>query len=151
MGILDTGIDYNHPDLKKNIWVNEKEANGIPGVDDDNNGYIDDIHGINPAYGTSDPMDDQGHGTHVAGVIGAVGYNEKGIAGINWHIKMIACKFLDDKGSGWLSDEIECTNYIKALKKRGVNIVATNNSYGGYYGANQLNLLKKTNFLILFE
>jgi subtilisin family serine protease len=132
VGVVDTGIDYTQPELKKNIWVNEKELNGKPGVDDDGDGYVDDIYGIDTFNHDSDPMDDHGHGTHVSGTIGAVGNNKMGIAGINWNVKLIACKFLGKYGYGYTSGAIECMNYLNYLKeKENVNIVAINNSWGG--------------------
>jgi len=131
VGVIDTGVDYLHPDLQNNIWVNEAEANGIPGEDDDGDGYVDDIHGIDVYNGDSDPMDDNSHGTHVSGTIGAVGDNAEGVAGINWHTKIAACKFLGSDGSGYTSGAIECVNYFNTLKQLGYNIVAVNNSWGG--------------------
>src|SRR3989338_3271433 len=81
LGVLDTGIDYEHTDLKNNTWTNSQEIPGN-GIDDDHNGYIDDIHGINAITGTGNPMDDNQHGTHVAGIIGAEGNNNIGISGV---------------------------------------------------------------------
>ncbi len=94
VAVIDTGIDYNHPDLMSNIWINEIEANGAPGVDDDGNGYNDDIHGFNFVGGPDsvDPMDTQSHGTHVAGTIGAVGNNGIGLTGVAWNVKLMALK-----------------------------------------------------------
>ena len=93
VAVIDTGIDYSHPDLMSNIWINEIEANGTSGVDDDGNGYIDDIHGYNFVGGDSvDPMDNQSHGTHVAGTIGAVGNNGIGLTGVTWNVKLMALK-----------------------------------------------------------
>jgi subtilisin family serine protease len=131
VGSIDSGVDYNHPDLAANMWRNIVEANGSPGVDDDANGYVDDIFGIDTVNGDSDPMDDAGHGTHTAGTIGAVGNNAEGVAGVAWNVKLAACKFLDASGSGYTSGAIECLNYFTALKQRGENIVATNASWGG--------------------
>lgn len=127
---LDTGIDYTHPDLASNIFSNSADCNS-DGVDDDGDGYIDDCHGINVLTGSGDPMDDHGHGTHVAGIIGAVGNNGVGIAGVNWTTRILGCKFLDSTGTGDTAGAIACLDYIAGMKDRGVNIVATNNSWGG--------------------
>src|SRR5262249_38854681 len=102
VAVIDTGIDYNHPDLAANIWANPGEIPGN-GIDDDGNGYRDDVHGYDFANNDANPMDDNGHGTHVAGTIGAVGNNGIGIAGIDWHAKLMALKFLDAAGSGYMS------------------------------------------------
>lgn len=125
VAIIDTGIDYNHPDLKANIWTNTREIAGN-GRDDDGNGYIDDIHGYDFANEDSDPMDDNQHGTHVAGTIGAVGNNGIGVAGVNWNVKMMALKFLDADGSGYDSDAIRALDYAV---KMGAKV--SNNSWGG--------------------
>lgn len=132
IGIIDTGVDYNHVDLKDNIWSNPGE---IPnnGKDDDNNGYIDDIHGINAINESGNPMDDNSHGTHVAGTIGA-NANTIGVVGVAQHVSIAACKFLSSNGSGSNSDAIQCLEYFATLKSRSqnpVNLVATNNSWGG--------------------
>src|SRR5580700_10473514 len=128
--IIDSGIDYTHPDLIKNIWRNPYE---IPGnkIDDDKNGYIDDVHGINAITGSGDPMDDHGHGTFIAGVIGAEANNDIGIAGIMHEVSLISCKFLDANGIGRLENAARCLDYVADLasKNYGVTIVATNNSY----------------------
>jgi len=131
VAIIDTGIDYNHPDLSENIWVNLAESSGTTGVDDDGNGYIDDIYGIDTYGNDTNPMDDHGHGTHVAGTVGAIGNNAMGVPGVNWQIKLIPCKFLNWDGYGYTDGALECLEYVRALKERGVNIVATNNSWGG--------------------
>jgi len=130
VAVIDTGVDYNHEDLSANMWVNPGE---IPanGVDDDGNGYIDDIYGIDAINNDSDPFDDNGHGTHVSGTIGAVGDNGIGVAGVNWDVQIIACKFLGSSGWGDTADAVECLQYIKGLRDSGINIVATNNSWGG--------------------
>jgi subtilisin family serine protease len=131
VGSIDTGVDYLHPDLIANMWRNLKEANGVGGVDDDGNGYIDDIYGIDAVNNDSDPMDDNNHGTHTMGTVGGVANNNEGVAGVAWNVKIAACKFLDASGSGSISDAIECVNYFTWLRQHGENIVATNNSWGG--------------------
>ena len=128
VGTIDTGIDYNHPDLAANTWRNSLDCNKN-GIDDDGNGYIDDCHGIDTVNHDSDPMDDNDHGSHVAGIIGAVGNNGIGVAGVNWNISILACKFLGADSFGPISGAIECMEYFKLMKDRGVNIVATNNSW----------------------
>jgi serine protease len=131
--VIGTGVDYTHPDLANNMWVNPGE---IPdnGLDDDGNGYVDDIHGINAIDQTGDPMDENGHETGIAGVIGAQADNGIGIAGVMQNVSLIACKFLDENGMGSASDAIKCLKYVESLAKRkdtGVTIVATNNAWGG--------------------
>src|SRR5690606_10614354 len=107
VAVIDTGVDYNHPDLKANMWKNEAEANGKPGVDDDGNGYIDDIHGYSFVDSSkSDPLDDHGHGSHCAGTIGARGDDGAGIVGVSWKVKIMAAKFLSAGGSGTLEGAI---------------------------------------------
>lgn len=131
IGVVDSGVDYTHPDLAANIWVNQAELNGEAGVDDDNNGYIDDFHGIDTYNNDSDPMDDNDHGTHVSGTIAAVGNNGTGVVGVNWNAKIVSCKSLNGRGSGYISQAITCMDYFLALKESGVNIVVTNHSWSG--------------------
>lgn len=120
---IDTGVDYNHPDLAANMWVNPNA-----GLD----GWVNDIHGINAITGTGDPMDDHGHGTHTSGTIGAVGNNGVGVAGVNWNVQIMALKFLSAGGFGATSDAITCIDYMTMQKTLyGVNVVASNNSWGG--------------------
>ena len=88
-------------------------------VDDDVNGYVDDCSGIDTANHDSDPMDDDGHGTHVAGIIGAVGNNGIGVAGVAWNVKILPCKFLDENGEGSTADAITCLDYIAVFQRRG--------------------------------
>lgn len=130
VAVIDTGVDYTHPDISQNVWHNPFETPGN-GIDDDRNGYIDDIYGIDTANGDSNPMDDDGHGTHVAGIIGAVGNNSRGICGINWNVKIMALKFMGSNGYGSVSGAIECLEYASATKKKGVPVVLTNNSWSG--------------------
>ncbi len=130
IAVIDTGVDYTHEDLAANMWINPGEtANNT--TDDDSNGYIDDVYGINAVNNSGEPLDDDGHGTHVAGTIGAAANNSKGVAGVNHTVKIMALKFLDATGSGTTSDAIECINYVVTMKTNGVNIKATNNSWGG--------------------
>lgn len=133
IGIIDTGVDYSHPDLAPNMWRNPSEIAGN-GVDDDGNGYVDDVYGINAILNNGNPRDDHMHGSHVAGTIGADGNNAVGVVGVAQNVQMVACKFLDASGSGSTSDAIKCLQYFASLKSRPVNpvnIVATNNSWGG--------------------
>ncbi len=130
VGVVDTGIDYHHPDLIPNLWTNPGEV--VDGLDNDGNGYVDDVYGINAITNSGDPMDDHSHGTHVAGTIGAAGNNNLGVVGVNWNVKLIGAKFLDASGWGEDADAIECLNYLLELKTTyGQNIVALNASFGG--------------------
>lgn len=130
VAVIDTGIDYNHPDLQANVWSNPGEIPGN-GIDDDHDGYVDDVHGINVTNHTGNPMDDNGHGTHVSGTIGAAGNNAVGVAGINWHVNIMGLKFLNAHGSGSVSGAIEAINYMLAMKQRGINVRVSSNSWGG--------------------
>lgn len=124
IAVIDTGIDYNHPDLKENMWVNTKEIPGN-GIDDDNNGYIDDVYGWNAASDNGNPMDGNAHGTHCAGTIGAK-HNSIGVAGVMNDVTLMAVKFLTDSGSGSLADAVEAIDYAT---KQNVDIMS--NSWGG--------------------
>ena len=130
IGVIDTGVDHSHSDLMANMWINPNEIAG-DGIDNDGNGYIDDVHGINAITNVGDPMDDQGHGTHVSGTIGATGNNNNGIVGVNHEAAIVGCKFLDASGSGSTSDAIKCIDYMVSLKNDGVNVRVLNNSWGG--------------------
>lgn len=130
VGVIDTGIDYSHSDLASNMWVNSSEIPG-DGIDNDGNGFIDDVHGINAITDSGDPMDDEGHGTHVSGTIGASGGNGIGVVGVNHEVSLVGCKFLDAAGNGSTSDAIKCIDYMVSLKNSGVNLRVLNNSWGG--------------------
>jgi subtilisin family serine protease len=130
IGVVDTGVDFTHPDLVPNMFVNPAEIAGN-NIDDDANGFIDDVHGMNAITGTGNPMDDNDHGTHVSGTIGAVGNEGVGVVGVNWNVSIMGLKFLSASGSGSTADAIECINYAVLMKNRGVNIRALNNSWGG--------------------
>lgn len=133
IGIIDTGVEYTHPDLVANMWKNPGEIAGN-GKDDDQNGFEDDVYGINAIKNNGDPLDDNRHGTHVAGTIGASGNNSLGVVGVAQNVQIAACKFLSKSGSGTISDAVECMQYfadLKSRKKNPVNLIATNNSWGG--------------------
>jgi subtilisin family serine protease len=126
VGVIDTGVDYTHPDLINNMWTNQAEFNGSSGVDDDGNGYVDDIHGYDFVNNDGDPFDDHGHGTHVSGTIAAEGNNGIGISGVSWSSEIMALKFLDAGGSGTTFGALQAIEYATMM---GVQI--TNNSWGG--------------------
>ena len=134
VAIIDTGIDFNHPDLQGNIWVNPGEI-ANDGIDNDGNGYIDDVSGwdftgtgLGTKYGTGDnnPQDGDGHGTHVAGTIAGKGNNGVGVAGVVWGAKIVPLKFLDDAGSGSTANAILAVDYCRV---NGIKL--SNNSWGG--------------------
>lgn len=125
IAVIDTGVDYNHPDLKAQMDVNALELNGKKGVDDDANGYVDDIYGYDFSNKDGDPADGHGHGTHCAGVIGA-GHNSIGVAGVMANVKIVGIKFLSDKGSGETIDAISAIDY--AIKRK---VQVMSNSWGG--------------------
>jgi len=154
VGVIDTGIDVNHEDLKDNIWVNKAEIAGN-GVDDDGNGFVDDINGWDFAHNdatvfdytepTYPPTNEDyagdfdDHGTHVAGTIGATGNNALGVTGVNWQVSVMSLKFLTENGGGSSSSLLNAFAYAKAMRQlwessggtKGANIRVLNNSYGG--------------------
>ncbi len=125
VAVIDTGLDYNHEDIVGNVWTNPGE---IPnnGIDDDNNGYIDDVRGWDFVNGDNDPFDDNDHGTHVSGTIAAVGNNGIGVAGVNWSARIMPLKFLSARGSGTTADAISALDYAVMMGAR-----ISNNSWGG--------------------
>jgi len=123
--VIDTGVDYNHPDLKANMWVNPGEIAGN-GIDDDGNGVIDDVHGYNAFADNGDPMDGQGHGSHCAGTIAAVGNDGVGVVGVNQKANIMAVKIFSDEGS---TDAAAIIRGIQYATKMGARI--TSNSWGG--------------------
>ena len=125
VAVIDTGIDYNHEDLKDNIWTNTKE---IPGnnIDDDGNGYVDDVKGWNFYWANNDPMDGNGHGTHCAGTVAGRGNNGVGVAGVSWNARLMPVKVLSDSGSGYNFDIYDGIMYAV---NNGARV--TSNSYGG--------------------
>ena len=214
VGIIDTGIDYTHPDLYKNIFLNQGEIKGLSwfksivdsdsdglitfwdlndsknwngtnnitlhlndynsngyidagdllnnssgwanSEDNDGNGYIDDLIGWDFVENDNDPMDANGHGTHAAGTIGAIGNNGIGVEGVNFQIQMAAIRFLDAKGGGFSSGAVRSTDYFTDLKTRDQNsgntFVATNNSWGGKDSSQSMNnaISRANNAGILF-
>lgn len=133
VAVIDTGIDFRHPDLISNLWSNSGEIGGN-GIDDDGNGYIDDVHGYNVFSGTADISDGADHGTHVAGTIAATVNNAAGVAGVNGAARLMAIKAATNATTGsYFTSEavIEAVNYATMMRRRGHNVVAINASFGG--------------------
>jgi subtilisin family serine protease len=127
VAVLDSGVDYTHQDLSVNMWT---RPDNIPVYKDDELGTIPDLHGFSAVGDQRDPMDENGHGTHCAGVIGAEGDNDEGIAGINWEVEIMPLKFLGRGGFGTTKDAIEAINYAIERKRAGVNVRVINASWG---------------------
>ncbi|MGZ3769891.1 MAG: S8 family serine peptidase [Bdellovibrio sp.] len=134
VAVIDSGVDYNHEDLKDNYWHNPgengRDANGKNknnnGIDDDGNGLVDDWGGWNFIKNNNNPMDDNYHGTHCAGTIGASGNNGIGVVGINWNVSIVGLKFLDKEGNGSVADAVTAVEYAMQI---GVDVMS--NSWGG--------------------
>jgi subtilisin family serine protease len=146
VAVLDTGIDYTHADLVGNIWTNTGETSCVDGIDNEGNGFIDDCIGWDfttcaefndngscamTKLRGNDTMDDYGHGTHVAGIIGATGNNGNGVSGVMWTVQLMPIKVLNSYGQGQDSDIIAGIDYAVIMKQRGVNIGVINASLGG--------------------
>lgn len=127
VAVLDSGVDYTHSDLQNNIWV---RPDNIKQYQDRHLGLIEDLHGYNAVENTGDPMDENGHGTHCAGIIGAEGGNEIGISGVNWKVKIMPLKFMNAGGFGTSKDAIEAINYVIDRKRAGVNVRVISASWG---------------------
>ncbi len=127
VAVLDSGVDYTHPDLVGNMWF---RPDNVPQYKDDELGTYNDLRGFNAADNKSDPMDDNGHGTHCSGIIGAEGDNDEGIAGINWQVQIMPLKFMGRGGFGTTKDAIEAINYAIDRKQKGVNVRVINASWG---------------------
>ena len=145
VAVIDTGVDYGHIDLQANIWTNPGESGGgkeTNGIDDDNNGYIDDVHGWDFVNTDNDPMEDNSpkyHGTHIAGIIGAKGNNDEGIAGINWNVKIMVLKAGNYNGDFDIADIVGAIDYAT---ENGAHL--SNNSYGDYsYSQSEYNAIKR--------
>jgi len=127
VAVLDSGVDYTHSDLASNMWI---RPSNIPMYEDKDLGEIQDLHGYNALENSADPMDDNGHGTHCAGIIGAEGGNDIGIAGVNWKVQIMPLKFMNAGGYGTTKDAIEAINYVIDRKKAGVNVRVISASWG---------------------
>jgi subtilisin family serine protease len=138
VAVIDSGIRATHQDLAANLWINPGESGPdflgldkrLNGRDDDGNGYVDDVNGINAINGLGWPVDDNGHGTHVAGIVGARGNNGVGVVGVAWQVQIMPLKFLNHVTDGSISDAVECINYARV---KGAKII---NASWGWYGEN---------------
>jgi subtilisin family serine protease len=127
VAVIDSGVDYTHQDLMNNIWVRPPDMKEYT---DDELGTIDDTYGFNAVNDNGDPMDQNGHGTHCAGIIGAEGGNGLGIAGVNWKVEIMPLRFIDANGSGTTKDAIKAINYVIERKRAGVNVRIISASWG---------------------
>jgi len=135
VAVLDSGIDLSHPDLIANTWKNPREL-ATNGIDDEKNGFIDDVYGWNFLTNTNNVQDGYGHGTHVSGIIGAVGNNGIGITGLSWQVALMPLKILGDNGVGTVSAALAAMSYVTMMRRDfETNIVVSNNSWGASTGA----------------
>lgn len=144
VAVIDTGVNYNSSDLAGNLWVNEAEKNGKQGIDDDNNGVVDDIHGANFVDAnrpTGNPLDDHGHGSHCSGTIAARGDDGAGLVGVAWRAKIMGVKFLSAAGGGTLEGAVQAILYAN---KMGAKILSNSWGGGGFSQA-LLEAIQKTN------
>lgn len=146
VAVIDTGVDYNHPDLAANMWRNSGETAG-DGIDNDANGIVDDVFGADFANNDGNPMDDNNHGTHCAGTIGGVGNNGVGVTGVAWTTRIMALKFLGANGSGSTSNAIKCIDY--AISK-GASILSNSWGGGGYSSALEQAIIRARNAGAIF-
>ena len=145
VAVIDSGVDGSHPDLSANLWTNSGEIPGN-GLDDDGNGYVDDIRGWDFANKDNNPADDNGHGTHVTGIIAAVGNNGIGVAGVAWNAKIMALKSFRADGSGLTSDAILAIAYANLM---GADVI--NNSWGGApYSQALFDMIRSSSAMVVF-
>jgi subtilisin family serine protease len=136
--VIDTGVDLSHPDLAPNAWVNPREITGN-NIDDDRNGFVDDVNGWNFLEGNNKPFSDfsvDRHGTHVAGTLGAAADSEhRGVVGVAWHVKLMSLKFIGRQSTGEINgssaDAVKAINYVIDMKRSGVNVRVINASWAG--------------------
>ena len=146
VAVIDTGIRYTHRDLSSRMWRNPGEIAGN-GVDDDNDGFVDNIYGMDAFNRDGDPMDDHSHGTHCAGTIGASandGYEHVGVA---WNVRLMACKFLSAEGSGYLSDAVKCIDWAVS---KGAKVLSNSWGGGGYSQTMYDSIARAKNSGVLF-
>jgi len=151
IAVVDTGVDYNHPDLALNMWQNPGEVAG-DGIDNDRNGIVDDVYGYNALAESGNPMDDNNHGTHCAGTIAGRGNDAIGVAGVSWNGKIMAVKFLGSSGSGSLYDSMQAVDYVTGMRLRGINVRVSSNSWGceGCYYSPLLDAIRRARDAGLF-
>jgi len=143
VAVLDSGVDYTHMDLANNIWI--RPANIAP-YEDRQLGTVQDLHGYNAVDNNDDPMDENGHGTHCAGIIGAEGGKNIGIAGVNWTVQIMPLKFMNAGGFGTTKDAIEAINYVIDRHNHGVNVRIISASWGSTMKSRSLeDVIRKAN------